>query len=178
MGNKAEAASPAVLNPNADIGTTEVVLDGYINPNGYLTTAWFEYGKLSNLLNPNETTHLNIGAGTYATHFSASIAGLKPDTTYYFRTVANNGQRNVVGDTLYFTTDVHLPIGLNTGPNILPTSVPKTTGLESSAVLGASFLPSTLTGWFILLLVILCTIFMARKLRKDTDFTEVPRKPL
>jgi hypothetical protein len=196
----AEAAFPTILSATANIGETGVILNSSVNPNGYLTTAWFEYGTANDLQEFKETTHLDVGAGTDTAQFSGSITDLTPGTTYYFRVAANNGQRLTKSEILSFTTKITTGFQANTSApkeetaNTLIPIQEKTetkdntestnenkTGLESNAVFGMNpnFLPSTLTGWLVLLFVILCTLFVGRKLfYSNNTITVAQRKGL
>lgn len=93
---------PSVTTRSAtDITETSAVLQGYVNPNGTSdTTRWFEWGTSQSL--GNTTSRLTQGSS--AGNFSASISGLAPNTTYYFRAVAQNVAGTVYGSTMSFTT--------------------------------------------------------------------------
>lgn len=86
------------------VQSTEVVLNSNINPNGFATTAWFEYGTDSKLRDKTETPHLYIGSDNKEIKFSQNVIGLKPDTVYYFRIIANNGKKDIKGQILSFMT--------------------------------------------------------------------------
>ena len=66
------------------------------------TKAWFEYGTTPNLGSIMPTT--SITATTVSKVMTASLTGLLPHTTYYFRLVAQNTAGTVVGSVLTFTT--------------------------------------------------------------------------
>lgn len=102
-GSTPSATTPTVTTNNAtNISQMSAALNGYVNPNGTTdTTRWFEWGTSSSNLN-NQTTH--YAHGTTADGFSTSIWNLAPNTTYYFRAVAQNSQGNVPGQTLSFVT--------------------------------------------------------------------------
>lgn len=97
------ATLPTITTNNAtNISQTAAALNGYVNPNGTTdTTRWFEWGTSSSNLN-NQTTRYSHG--TTADGFSTSLWNLAPNTTYYFRAVAQNTQGNVQGQTLSFAT--------------------------------------------------------------------------
>jgi lysophospholipase L1-like esterase len=66
-------------------------LNGTVNPNGFETTAWFEYGTDPSLINPGTTDNQLVGSGFTALSFQKNISGLtSPYTTWYFRVVARN----------------------------------------------------------------------------------------
>jgi len=89
-----QAASPVYQN--------SALLNGSVNPNGGLTTAWFQWGTNYNL--SNTTVSQPVGAGTNYVNYAAALTGLSPNTTYYFRAVASNPSGTVYGDILSFTT--------------------------------------------------------------------------
>ncbi len=87
-----------------NVGSNSAVFNGSVNPNGYTTTAWFEYGTGSTLASFNETTHTAEGAANGSSSLVQSTTGLNPNTTYYFRAVANNSYGTVKGNISSFTT--------------------------------------------------------------------------
>lgn len=72
-------------------------LRGEANPRGESTRVWFEWGRSSSNLN-RETSDQSIGSSNRTTEFSASIGGLDPDTTYFYRALARNSFGTVRGD--------------------------------------------------------------------------------
>ena len=84
------------------ITSTTSTLNGTINQNNYPATAWFEYGTSYGLPNYSETSHAST-SGTL--NFSRNIKNLRPNTTYYFRAVANNYAGTMKGAILSFTTN-------------------------------------------------------------------------
>lgn len=77
-------------------------LNGHVNPNGWETNYWFEYGKTTGLGNVTSITSAGASTATFAV--SASLSGLEPLTKYYFRLNAQNQYGTVNGTTLSFTT--------------------------------------------------------------------------
>lgn len=137
---------PTVTTNNAtNLSQTSAALNGYVNPNGTTdTTRWFEWGTSSSNLN-NQTTHYTHG--TTADGFSTSIWNLAPNTTYYFRAVAQNSQGNAQGQTLSFVT------GGNNNNQSQPTvtTQPATNNGNDFAVLNGYVDPngtSDTTRWF------------------------------
>jgi lysophospholipase L1-like esterase len=85
------SVSPTVNTTAAtSITTTGAVLNGNVNPNGYATDAWFEYGTDPALSSSASTTSNAMGSGVTALPTSASISGLTPFRTYYYRVAAVN----------------------------------------------------------------------------------------
>ena len=66
-----------------NISGNYALLSGSVNPNGYQTTVWFEYG-LNNSFGYS-TEHKSIGNGTTPVNFAHSLANLSPSTIYSFR---------------------------------------------------------------------------------------------
>jgi lysophospholipase L1-like esterase len=82
---------PAVSTGSAtSITTSGADLRGDVNPNGLETLANFEYGTDSGLSSPASTASQSMGSGTGTVPINATVSGLTPWTTYYFRVVASN----------------------------------------------------------------------------------------
>jgi hypothetical protein len=66
-------------------------------------TAWFEFGKNTHSLsNTSDAVRITRSGSS----FDLSLSGLIDNTTYYFRTVAEDRNGNTIhGDTLHFTTN-------------------------------------------------------------------------
>jgi lysophospholipase L1-like esterase len=96
---------PAVTTGSAtSITTSGADLHGDVNPNGLATEAWFEYGTDPGLSSPLSTASVPVGSGTAAVSTSASVSGLTPWTTYYFRVVARNSAGTQEGALHSFPT--------------------------------------------------------------------------
>jgi lysophospholipase L1-like esterase len=90
-GSFTTSASPTVDTTAAEsITTSGAVLNGDVNPNGYATDAWFEFGTDPALSSPTSTTHQSMGSGVMNISFNASISGLSSWRTYYYRAAASN----------------------------------------------------------------------------------------
>ena len=89
-------------NSASNINQTSTTLNGTVNPNNSLTTAWFEWGTNSSLGNTNGTQ--SIGASSSNVNVSFDLSNLNSNTTYYFRTVASNNFGIAYGSILSFTT--------------------------------------------------------------------------
>jgi len=82
---------PAATTGSAtNITTTSATLRGTVNPNGFSTEAWFEYGLDNSLAMFTPTTPQLLGSGTTTLQVSAAINSLTPWRTWYFRTVARS----------------------------------------------------------------------------------------
>jgi hypothetical protein len=86
---------------------------------GYGTNVYFEYG-------PTASLGFNTGSqniGTSLVSFYDTITNLTPDTTYYFRAVANSTQGTVRGDILSFRTGSVVTTNTNNTTTIVRTIV-------------------------------------------------------
>jgi hypothetical protein len=88
--------------PATAISFTKATLNGAVNPNGYPTAAWFEWGTSTSY--GTRTALIELGSGTNALPVTASIGGLTPGVTYHFRVVATNSLGRVEGGDRSFTT--------------------------------------------------------------------------
>jgi hypothetical protein len=96
---------PAVVTGSAsDVGSAGATLNGTVNPNGFATEAWYEWGTSSSLASFSSTAVQSVGSGTAAVATSATLSGLGSATTYYFRHVARNSGGTTRGSILSFTT--------------------------------------------------------------------------
>jgi hypothetical protein len=74
--------------PPTNITGTGMKLNGSVNPNGFNTTCYFEYGLTTGY---GVTTQAqNLGAGLSAITVSATVTGLSAGTIYHHRLVAQN----------------------------------------------------------------------------------------
>ena len=96
---------PGVYTRSASsILTDRAVLDGTVNPNGSAADAWFEYGIDPALPAWIASPHQAKQPITTPVPFRASIRGLTPYTTYYYRAVARNRFGTQRGDIQSFPT--------------------------------------------------------------------------
>ncbi|NIO16688.1 MAG: hypothetical protein GTN70_06780 [Deltaproteobacteria bacterium] len=79
-------------------------LNGKVNPYGLPTTAWFEWGTDSTLINVSSTSPKDLGNGNTGVLVSYSLSGLSPGTTYYFRVVSKKDTWILPGQIESFTT--------------------------------------------------------------------------
>jgi alpha-tubulin suppressor-like RCC1 family protein len=87
-------AATAVTAANA-------MVNGTVNPNGYSTTAWFQWGNATSY--GNLTAATDLGSGTSDLPLSAALAGLTLGATYHFRVAATNSYGVVYGMDQSFT---------------------------------------------------------------------------
>ena len=94
------AASVATA-PATSETTTTATLNGTVNPNGIITSAWFEYG--TTILYGQTTAPQAQGYGTSVSPVSAAITALTSGTLYHYRLVAQNGEVTAYGADMTFT---------------------------------------------------------------------------
>lgn len=92
----------ATTNTASNIGNDYATLNGQVNPNGYQTTYYFEYGQTNSL--GQITTPQNISAGYTNINVTYGISGLTSNSTYYFRIDATNTYGTIQGAILTFNT--------------------------------------------------------------------------
>jgi hypothetical protein len=90
------ATLPATLVTN-----TQATLNATVNPKGYLTTAWFEWGTSTSY--GNLTAATSMGSGTYDLLLSVPLAGLTRGVAYHFRVAATNINGAAYGSDQLFT---------------------------------------------------------------------------
>ncbi len=99
----ADGPYPETL-PADQLALSAARLNATVNPNGYATSASFEYGVSPTLAGASTTAVSNIGSGTAAAALNTVVNGLSPATTYYFRPVATGNGKTPRGSILSFTT--------------------------------------------------------------------------
>ena len=96
---------PAVTTSAATFVTINgAEVNGGVNPNGQVTTAWFEWSTDPGLTPFNATVTQSAGSGTTPQPLTATLSGLTSGTTYYFRVAASNASGITKGSTLLFST--------------------------------------------------------------------------
>jgi hypothetical protein len=99
------AQAPAVTT-NAASGVTSsgATLNGSVNPGGQGSTYQFDYGTTTSYgsLVPSPAGY--AGPGTNVVNESASMTGLRPDTTYHYRIEATNATGTIYGSDQTFAT--------------------------------------------------------------------------
>jgi len=94
---------PKVVTSSAsNVSTVNARLNGKVTPNQAPTQYWFEYGQTTDL--GRTTAFVSVGDGSAVVLASASLTGLNPATTYYFRLNAQNQFGTVNGDLTNFKT--------------------------------------------------------------------------
>jgi hypothetical protein len=101
----AGAAAPSLGAVSAtNIQGTSALLKGTVDPEGLATTYRFQYGTSAGFSGASTTATEPAGQGNEPTPARASVSGLKPVTTYYFRLVATNSSGTTTGATQSFQT--------------------------------------------------------------------------
>jgi len=105
-GGKLLQAVPVVTTQvPISIATTTAVVAGTVNPYGLETSYWFEYGTDSKFGQSTKTTSKkSAGAVSTTVSVQTTLSGLKSNTTYYVRIVAENAGGTVRGDSQSFQT--------------------------------------------------------------------------
>jgi hypothetical protein len=102
------AAAPAVTTAAAtSITTSSAALAGTVNPEGQITAFTFEYGSGVTGGSPTfgAITPVDQTDGTFISNsVGATLSGLTPSTTYYYRLVATNAAGTTVGPVMSFNT--------------------------------------------------------------------------
>jgi hypothetical protein len=106
-------------------------LNSYVDPNGFSTTIYFQYGLTASYGSTTISGNIATAAGNYGTQASA----LSPNTTYHFRIVAYNSNGTNYGNDLTLTTTTQ-------GPTVQ--TLAATTVTTTSAQLNGSLNPNGL----------------------------------
>lgn len=121
---------PFLTTLPANASNTIATLNGTVNPKGFATTAWFEWGLGSQF--DQATAPVNVGNGTTAVTVNANLTGLTPGLPYRCQLVASNNVGLVArGVEIFFTTPNNPAlVGANPLTNIwgLPYVEPGITG--------------------------------------------------
>lgn len=105
-GPPSSVAPSVTTKASSNITTSSATLRGVVNPNGAVTTYWFEYSSDSLLgsLLLNTTDKKSAGAGSKEMAINEDISGLSSKTNYYFRLVAQNDLGTTRGEKISFKT--------------------------------------------------------------------------
>ena len=98
---------PAVVTGSASsITSSSATLNGTVNPNNAnVSSCEIEYGTSPTLTSPTTVSCGSQGSGSSPVPVSASVTGLSPSTTYYFRVDATNAGGTTKGNAIEsFTT--------------------------------------------------------------------------
>jgi hypothetical protein len=110
--------------PTSRIASTTVTVSGMVQPNGAVTTYWFEYGtRAANLTQISSQT---LPPGTVQAAVNTQLIGLVPLTVYYYRVVASNSAGISQGRILEFRTGGQKAASDSTLPISADSAVPQT----------------------------------------------------
>jgi subtilisin family serine protease len=120
--------APSVLTrPASAVARDGALLNGSVNPQGYMTSYHFEWGATSAL--GSSTPETPLDAGTTSELVSAQLTGLAPATRYYFRVVGTSANGTKAGITSTFTT-----LGLPVANTRAATGIGATTATATATV--------------------------------------------
>jgi len=182
--NNQFATSPVVTTIGATgISSTGAQLSSLILDSGNnFNSSWFEWGTTPSLGIKTEVVLINTMPAGRHVH---SLSGLAPNTTYYFRAVAENSYWRNNGATLSFRTNAG-SVAQNTNityiieePAVAPEPAPTTpttevkedttenktatlSSLAANAFGAGSFFPTNIIGWLILVILALILILLMR----------------
>lgn len=110
-----EAGTPApprvTTLPAADIQVAGAMLQGKVNPRGYLQTVSFEHGPTPALGYIVEAMPHELGSEEGPTEVHALLTDLPPNTVHYYRVHSVGTRGAATGKILSFTTGNSVPIG-------------------------------------------------------------------
>ena len=89
--------------PASEVTTNSATLNGWVNPNTFPTTAWFQWGTTTNYGNIVSIPCNNEGCWP---GLASSITGLTPNQLYNYRVVASNNFGVAFGDNVSFFADI------------------------------------------------------------------------
>jgi hypothetical protein len=183
--NNSSSSSPripqAFTEGASDVGSYSAQLNSLItNNNNDFSNAWFEWGTSPAL--GYQTVKVSLGSLPEARHADI-LSGLRPNTIYYFRAVAENSYWRSFGTTLNFVTGSGLggttlgsntntiiirePVIIeqvpseNTDPEVKPAE-DDSSSLGASAIMTNTFLPQSLIGWIVLVVLFLVLVWLVR----------------
>lgn len=167
------------------MSANEIKLESFINPEGVMTTGWFEYTTDPYFANWSETEHKIIGAGRVSTPLRETLENLEGGRTYYYRLAFDNGESTTKGPISSFQTQATYTqsstnstssnssnLSANaisaTNQNYIYTDGQNLAVYQNAAnsLLAGSFLPQGLSGWLIVILLVLGIVSLVKKISK------------
>jgi phosphodiesterase/alkaline phosphatase D-like protein len=121
------AVEGVLSGPASAVLITSATLNGSLEPNGFDTHYWFEYGLSESY--GSTTPHEDAGSAIEVKHVSAQVTSLTPNSTYYFRLVAENSTGVTYGPGATLKTEPNLAVF---GQQLPVTSITRTTATVSS----------------------------------------------
>jgi hypothetical protein len=128
----AEAVAGVTTGPVSEVTPTSATLAGSLEPQGFTTTYYFEWGETT-LYGRNSPVPFAITSGTGVVPVETKLTGLKPAVTYHYRLAASNQFGISYGGDGQFTT---------AGPGI--TTVPASPVSPTEETLNANIDPTKL----------------------------------
>ena len=113
---KGRGGSFVVTRGSSGITSTTATLSAQIYPTSPTCTVWFEWGTSSMLSSYSATTAQSPGSGTPPLLVSASLTGLIPSTTYFYR-VAGKDTGDVARGSIFNFSTAAQPV--ESGPTLL-----------------------------------------------------------
>ncbi len=95
-------AATVTTGSATSVTSSSATLNGTVNPNGFSTTYYFDYGTTTSY--GSSTASANAGSGTSDVLVSADVIGLSANTAYHVRIVATNSAGTSYGSDQSFTT--------------------------------------------------------------------------
>ena len=104
-GNEHHIGEPTVnVSEISSFSSITATVNGIVNPNGYATSYYFQYGTDKSNLNQS-TSSQNIGNGIADVDVSANLTALTPDVIYYYQVVAENKAGTDISSIQSFCTN-------------------------------------------------------------------------
>jgi hypothetical protein len=100
----------AVTSPASDLSSTSARLHGIVNPHGWPTWFYFEYGPTNSY--GSKTAERDLGAGYYDIAVDDDLLYLTTNSDYHYRIVAHTQTETVVGADMTFRTLGIPPTGI------------------------------------------------------------------
>lgn len=127
-----------------NIAESSAILNGSVNPNGWLTGYYFEYGTTATL--GNSTAFQSAGSNQSYANVAQGASGLSSNTAYFYRIVAQSQFGTSWGNILSFVTRNDQLFGKAPSVETRPVSFVA----ENTAIINAGINPngSTTTVWF------------------------------
>ncbi len=122
------SAPGAVTGPTTAVAPTSATLGGTVDPNGRLTSWYFDYGTSTSY--GSRTPARSAGSGTSPVSVSAAVSGLAPGRRYHYRLTATSDAGTSRGADQTFSTS-SAPTAV-TGPatDVAPTSATVTGSVD------------------------------------------------
>lgn len=131
-------APPLVITGTAtNITPSSVTLNGSVNPNGSITTAYFEYGSSTSY--GNRTQVVAAGNGASLINLTGNLSNLVPNTTYHYRVVATNSEGIITRGSNQTFRSVVPVTGAPTISNVFPVTVTGSNSAQPFTINGRNF---------------------------------------